>query len=249
MPFTFSHPSILIPLFYLPKKWISVTGLVIGSMIPDFEYFLRMQIKSKYSHSIYGVFWFDLTLSILLAFIFHNIVKNQLIDNLPKSLYLRLASFKNFDWNKYFRKNWYIVIISILIGIFSHIFWDSFTHYNGYFVQRNPSLVNSLTIFQLDIPIFKIIQHASTILGGILIIYLGIKLPKKSVEYKKPNINYWLVFTLISLLIISIRIIFGLNPKQYGNLIVTAISSGLISLIITPLIIRKNKNINHQINI
>ncbi|WP_113654854.1 DUF4184 family protein, partial [Pedobacter namyangjuensis] len=30
MPFTFSHPAIVLPLTYLPKKWFSLTGLVIG---------------------------------------------------------------------------------------------------------------------------------------------------------------------------------------------------------------------------
>lgn len=53
MPFTFSHPSIVLPLTYLPKKWISLTGIVIGSLTPDFEYFLRMKIQSTYSHTIH----------------------------------------------------------------------------------------------------------------------------------------------------------------------------------------------------
>ncbi|WP_262496247.1 DUF4184 family protein [Flavobacterium piscis] len=39
MPFTFSHPAIILPLKYLPKNWISLTGLIIGSLTPDFEYF------------------------------------------------------------------------------------------------------------------------------------------------------------------------------------------------------------------
>lgn len=41
MPFTFSHPAIILPLSYLPKKWFSLTGLIIGSLIPDFEYLLE----------------------------------------------------------------------------------------------------------------------------------------------------------------------------------------------------------------
>ena len=54
MPFTFSHPAIVLPLKYLPKKWFSFTGLIIGSMTPDFEYFLRMKVKSDYSHTLNG---------------------------------------------------------------------------------------------------------------------------------------------------------------------------------------------------
>lgn len=47
MSFTFSHPAIVSPLNYFPNKWFSLTGLVIGSLTPDFEYFLRMRIKSN----------------------------------------------------------------------------------------------------------------------------------------------------------------------------------------------------------
>ena len=135
MPFTFSHPAIVLPMTFLNRKWFSLTGLVIGSMAPDFEYFLRMKTSSNYSHTIAGIFWFDLPLVIILSFIFHNIVRNCLFDNLPVPLRLRVSTFKQFDWNKYFQKNWLIVIISILIGPFSLIFWDGFTHQHAYFVE------------------------------------------------------------------------------------------------------------------
>ena len=39
---------------------------------------------------------------------------------------------------------------------------------------------------------------------------------------------------------ISIRILSGFEIKQYGNVIVTAISAGIISLILTPLKIRND---------
>jgi len=105
MPFTFSHPAIILPLTFLPRQWFSLTGLVIGSLAPDFEYFIRMRIQSDYSHTISGLFWFDLPLGIILAFIFHNIVRDSFFDNLPTILKSRLAKFKSFEWNEYFKKN------------------------------------------------------------------------------------------------------------------------------------------------
>jgi hypothetical protein len=77
MPFTFSHPAILIPLRVLPKNLFSITGLVIGSLIPDFEYFLRLKLKSDHSHTLSGIFWFDLPVSLFFCFIFHLIVRKQ----------------------------------------------------------------------------------------------------------------------------------------------------------------------------
>ncbi len=149
MPFTFSHPAIILPFALFPKDKISMTGLVIGSLSPDFEYFIRMKIQSDYSHNLVGLFLFDLPMSILLAFIFHNIVRNTLYENLPKFIKSKLIRFMQFNWNQYFIKNYFAVIISILIGAVSHIFWDSFTHFEGYFVNTISAIMIALTLAPL----------------------------------------------------------------------------------------------------
>ena len=241
MPFTFSHPAIVLPLTCLSRKWFSLTGLVIGSLTPDFEYFLRIQMKSIYSHTIDGLFWFDLPLGLLLAFIFHNVVRNSLFDNLPTFLRSRFCEFKQFDWNKYFKKNWFIVMISVLIGASSHIFWDSFTHEQGLFVQTIPALTDTINILGRQILITKILQHSSTIIGALFIVSVIYRLPKNNTPPKKINIKYWMIFLCLVLIIIAIKLLTGLDIKQYGNLIVTGISAILISLTLTSLLTIKTK--------
>ena len=242
MPFTFSHPAIVLPLTFLPRQWFSLTGLVIGSLTPDFEYFLRMKVQSNYSHTLSGVFWFDLPLGILLAFIFHDIVRNKLFDSLPKILSSRFFAFKDFDWNKYFQKNWFVVIVSIIIGTLSHIFWDSFTHESGFFVQSIPSLKNKIDFLGIQLPIFKILQHGSTIIGGLVIIYAILKLPANNKIISQLNFKYWGLWTLLTLTIISLKLLSGLDFRLYGQVIVTGISAGLISLILTSWITKRNPN-------
>ena len=237
MPFTFSHPAIILPLTYLPKKWFSLTGLIIGSLTPDFEYFIRMKIKSDYSHTIEGLFWFDLPLGILLGFIFHNIVRNTLLDNLPKIIKSRFTQLMEFDWNAYFKKNWFVVIVSILIGAFSHLFWDSFTHNHGYFVENIPTLRKTINILGMEIPILKILQHSSTLIGGFIILLSIYKLPKVEVKTNTINLTYWKILIGLTFLIIVLRFINGLEIREYGNVIVTGISAGLIGLILTPKLI------------
>lgn len=244
MPFTFSHPAIILPLTYLPKHWFSLTGLVIGSLTPDFEYFLRMRIKSNFSHTIDGLFWFDLPLGLLLAFIFHNIVRDSLFDNLPLGLKSKFLSFRKFDWNEHFKKNWLVVLISIFIGAVSHIFWDSFTHDHGYFVQTIPNLTNTVDILNLEIPILKILQHSSTLIGGLIIFFAVYKLPSNKTEKENINLKYWAIVFGLTFTIITLRILSGLEIKQYGNIIVTAISAVLISLTITPWLIKEKINNN-----
>jgi len=239
MPFTFSHPAIVLPLTVLPRQWFSLTGLVIGSLTPDFEYFLRMRIQSNYSHTISGLFWFDLPLGLLLAFIFHKIVRDSLFDNLPRILKSRLLTFKQFDWIEYFERKWFIVTISILIGAASHIFWDSFTHDHGYFALTIPALTNTVDLFGRQIPNFKILQHLSTLVGGLTIVFTLFKLPQDKNINGQFSPKYWSILAGLTLTIIAFRLLGGLDYRLYGHLIVTSISAGLISLTLTPMLTRK----------
>src|SRR5687768_12786443 len=111
MPFTFSHPALILPLANLPKRWASLTGLVIGSLAPDFEYFLRMKVYSVHSHTLPGVFYFNLPLAIILAFAFHLIVRTQLIENAPLSIKGRLDQYRRFNWINHFKRYPLTVII------------------------------------------------------------------------------------------------------------------------------------------
>lgn len=191
---------------------------------------------------IEGLLWFDLPLGILLAFIFHNVVRNGLFFNLPTFLQSRFSKFTHFNWNEYFKKNWIVVMISIFIGAFSHLFWDSFTHDDGYFVSKISVLQNSVEIFNAQIPILKILQHSSTLIGAFIIAFTIYKLPTEEIEQIKINMKYWSILTIMTFSIIAIRLLSGLEIKQYGNVIVTMISAILISLIITPIITSENKN-------
>ncbi len=238
MPFTFSHPAIILPLAYLPKRWFSLTGLIIGSLMPDFEYFLRMKIRSDFSHTFEGVFLFDLPLGIVTAFVFHNIVRNNLFDNLPYILKSRVVIFKNFNWNTYFKKNWLVVIFSVIIGTFSHILWDSFTHDTGYFVQKFEVLNQSVELFDKQIPILKILQHLSTFIGAFIIGFSLYKLPTHAADSKSINLNYWLTF--FGLIVVFAFIFLTVKSAQYaiGNLIVSIISLSMLALILTSLVIK-----------
>jgi hypothetical protein len=233
MPFTFSHPAAILPLAFLPKRWISMTGLVAGSLAPDFEYFLRMKVYSTYSHTWAGLFWFDLPLALLLAFLFHLVVRNSLIDSSPGFLFKRLHIFKNFHWTKYFKANLLVVIVSILLGITTHLLWDGFTHKDGQFVMAIEGLRKTFVIGGYTIPGYKLVQHISSLVGGVLVIYALLKFPEiKPFETQKPGFRFWFLVSSITLLVIAIRLLSGLDYNEYGSVFVTAIAGGLIGLIL-----------------
>lgn len=241
MPFTFSHPAIILP-FVFNKKYFSVSGLIIGSMIPDFEYFIRMRVSAEYGHSLFGVFWFDLPLSIFFLFLFHNIIKNDLIDNLPKFFNVRFNKYKNLNWNRYLKKNWIKVCSSIIVGTLSHLLWDGFTHYNGYFVESIPYLKDNIKVLITTIPIYNFLQHLSTIFGGLVILLFINKMPKNNFKHSNSiKIYYWGLTVFLTTVIVILRFKDGVNFKYYGNIIVSLISAFLLSVTLTPIVLRSIK--------
>ncbi|MBW4891852.1 DUF4184 family protein [Mucilaginibacter sp. HMF5004] len=232
MPLTFSHPAIVLPLNYLPKRWISLTGLIIGSVAPDFEYFGRMKVSSIYSHTWPGIFWFDLPIALILTFVYHDIVRRPFINNLPRILKSRFDLYNNFNWNKHFIQSFPVIIISIVIGTTSHLFWDSFTHITGYFVIKWNMTV-PVNLFGIQIPLYKVIQHTSTLIGGVVILMSLYRMPVQNIANTKKIGLYWLSVLGITLLVIVLRIAFGLNIHQYWNILVTAISGMIVAFVLT----------------
>src|SRR5688572_28164127 len=136
MPFTPAHPAIILP--FIRSRYFSATGLIAGSMSPDFEYFFKMSVSSMHSHTVAGLFYFDLPVTILISLVFHLVVKKNLIYNLPLFLQKKIQALLEIDFIKYLREHAWIFVISALLGAASHILWDSFTHNNSFFVRTLP---------------------------------------------------------------------------------------------------------------
>jgi hypothetical protein len=235
MPFTFSHPAIILP--FIRNKKLSATGLIIGSMCPDFEYFIRMKVQSNISHTFLGLLLFNLPLGFLVALLFHETIKRNLIENLPPFFQNKLTTLKNMKWIGYLKANLFYVLISILIGALSHIFWDAFTHESGYFVQKTPIL----SYKRSNIPFYKILQHLSSLIGLLFIVYYIHKLPIKKSITSKPNWKYWVLVLVLTFAFISIRWTFGLSFNQIGNIAVSLISSTILALTFANLYFRSKK--------
>ncbi|MCC9137805.1 DUF4184 family protein [Pontibacter silvestris] len=242
MPFTFSHPAIVLPGYYFPKKWRSLTGLIVGSVTPDFEMFLRMEAKNAFSHSWHSIFWFNLPLAIVLAFLFHLAVRNPLIDHLPAFLRQRLLPFKSFDWSGYFKRHYGIIVLSIIVGAASHIFWDSFTHAYGIFIRWFPALAQKVSVGNFTMPLFSFLQFAFSALGALIILYAILKLPRqKDFQQNINGFKYWSWVAVITISLTALRLASGLDVSYYPNIIVVIISAGLLGLMISPLLLN-NQN-------
>jgi hypothetical protein len=157
---------------------------------------------------------------------------------MPKFLNRRLLVFKDFNWTRHFKENTSVVIVSVLFGVATHIVWDNFTHEHGQFVQRIDGLQNVFTIAGQSIPTYKLLQHTSTVIGGSIIIYALLLLPVDK-GYKGENsiFRFWFLVSVITLATVTVRLLTGLDYMQYGNVIVTIITGGLLGLVLTPKLI------------
>ncbi|HYH15674.1 MAG TPA: DUF4184 family protein, partial [Flavisolibacter sp.] len=149
MPFTFSHPAFILPFITKQRKWLSVTGLVVGSIVPDFEYFLRMEKGYPYfSHSASSLFYFNLPFGVLLCFLFHGVVRDPLVQNLPNFLRKRFIGVKRMNWMPYFKKHWIQICLSILLGALTHIGWDRFLHVSSDFLYEQQERLSGFVNWQ-----------------------------------------------------------------------------------------------------
>lgn len=239
MPFTFAHPAIVIPLKYPSKPKFFITSLIMGSMIPDFEYFIRMKIESIYSHTWLGLFWFDLPVGLLTIFIYQKLIKNVLITHLPATLNRRFSKFIGVNKNYSSLKNILATVICIIIGSVSHLLWDGFTHPTGYFVKTISALSNMISIGNYHVYLYKLLQHVSTLIGILTILFAVWRLPQGKQTKVDQIIDYWLRTGIVIMIILIARLFTGLNYHQYGNMIVTIISGGLLGLIISSAVERR----------
>ena len=219
MPFTFSHPAAVLPLAFIKKKWVSVTALVIGSMIPDFEYFFNLEQDSIYSHTWGGMFWFDLPLALLVVYLFNYLIKNDLIQHLPEFLNKRFSKFESSTRNLNDRKEFVVVVFSLLIGITSHIIWDKLTHKTVRLIDEQEH--------------YTVFWEANSLVGASVIAAVVLNMRRGRKTQKNNILFYWLLISTITASFIYVRFLATTEIRDLG---VSAISGFFTGLIVTSII-------------
>lgn len=237
MPFTLAHPAIIIPFYRLFKERLSLTGLVIGSMVPDVEYCINTVTRSVISHTERGIWMFDLPVAIFLTFCYHGFVKQTLTNNLPAWIRYRLAPYANQNWFHYFRKNFLNYFFCLLAGIVLHLLWDSVSHNTGYFVRSSAFLQEN---FIGTLTVSRLIWHISTAAGLYIVIrfFLSFPVSKVDTESNKPDKNFWpLVFLVASVLTIIHWLPF-VRPQEPRFILVAFSGAMMVGVIVVSFILR-----------
>lgn len=231
MPFTIAHPAIVIPLRN-SRLNLSLTGLVIGSMTPDLEFFFQMREVENIGHHWHGILLFDVPVAILFSFLFHNVLRNKLLDNLPEIIRKRFSRLRCFNWNAYFLEYKWKVFLSFLIGIGSHIFLDSFTHEGGFMVGSIPVLSSTVILLGTTMPFYLLLQIVLSLLGMVLVSFQVGRTQVSSLSgFGEKNRAYWYVFILLFLTIMSVRLTFWAEYNSFGGIAIATMGSIIYSWI------------------
>ncbi|MEK5231375.1 DUF4184 family protein [Lysinibacillus sp. FSL K6-0232] len=238
MPLTFAHPAAVLP-FSRKSKYIHFSALVLGSMAPDFEYFVRGRPIAEIGHSLTGFFMFNLPLIMLFYIIYRVCISQSLMQHLPR--WLQDITYQPLTKSKLI--NVIIFSYSALLGMLTHVVWDSFTHQHGFMVTKLTILSQTIQIGGFQIPIYKLLQHGSTLLGIALIIGYVYKRAAHSSKsslptiYPKQKYLFWMAVFGVTFSFICLWYAIAWQPlHSYGILVVRTVDAFFCSLLTISLL-------------
>ena len=238
MPFTFAHPALIIPLLHARSRyrWISATGLIAGSIAPDFEKFFRLQLSSVHSHTVGSIFYFSFPVALGLAFLFHRFIRRPLLDHLPAALYRRLQKYRHADWPGYCRRHPWGVLGSTGLGAALHLLWDGFTHQHTFITDVLPGLASPLRVGGLTVPFFQVVGLLSSTAGllvvGAEVWRLPVQ-PVRSVPTSAAVGRFWGIVAVVAFLL-SVEWMLAVRPGFVDGGI-AVISATLVGLVVASL--------------
>ncbi len=169
MPFTFAHPIAAAPIWIGSNRRLNLPSLIVGSMIPDLNYFLSLQPTKAIGHTFLGIFIPGVPESIGLLLVIRYIMIRPCLALLPRRLARHFPSpSSSFSPKSLDGIN---VVISILLGAISHLIWDYLVHQTSSLAARSQFIQPYFS----DPVIYQLFQYGSSIFG---LVALGIWLLK-----------------------------------------------------------------------
>lgn len=167
MPYTLVHPVAALPIYAATQHRLRLAALAIGAMMPDFQYFLVMNTQGRFMHTPLGWFVACLPVGWLTLILWDRYGWAGLAALLPREWRNDLPSPPRYQ----------VVGISlaILAGVVSHVVWDGFTHASGMVVTQFPDMYNQVQIGYKTWPVYKWLQHGSTLAGGAFLCFLAVR--------------------------------------------------------------------------
>ena len=177
MPFTLAHPAAVLPLRGV--RHLRIAPLIVGAMVPDLPYYLPGGIAHyvPVTHAFVHSFTVDLALgyALLGSLVVLQRPLTALLSVRARAMCLRaLLPFRR-------PSEWAYAAPAILVGVWTHLLWDSFTHADGWMVRRVAALTAPLVVGPYNGTVFHALQYLSSVAGlCVLVLWYG-RLPTPAV--------------------------------------------------------------------
>jgi len=173
MPFTLAHPAAVLPL--RGRRYLATAPLIIGALAPDLPYYMPGAL-ARYlpeTHNVAGAFTSCLALGLLLlAAIF--VLRRPLTALLaPRARFLCLRALAGLRRPS----AWLLAVPALLVGTWTHLLWDSFTHSDGWAVRRIAALSAPVTIGPYTAQVCHVLQYLSSVFGLVVLAIWYLRLP------------------------------------------------------------------------
>jgi hypothetical protein len=209
VPFTLAHAAAAVP---FRRTRLVPSALVVGTFAPDFEYFLTLGPQTGFGHTLLGVLVFTIPLALVVLWLFHRFVKVPLASALPASIEMRLIPYLGrFPFSGPSR--FALIVISVVLGIATHLAWDSLTHSNMWLYQhwsflRGSSYVPVVGALQTT----TLLQHVSTIVGlGVLMLWSWRWYQRAPVSDRPPARRHSTKWKIAAVTLVCVAVIAGLS--------------------------------------
>lgn len=162
MPFTLSHPAAILPLRRL--KPLRTLPLVLGAMSPDFSHYLPTSVRTWFpdTHNLAASWRVCLPLCLVIIACCYLLRAPLTALMTPRARWLCLHAIEPFGKHPL---EWLLAPLSILLGAWSHLLWDSFTHGNGWMVRHYAALHAQFTIGSYVTTVNRVLQYLSSVAG------------------------------------------------------------------------------------
>ena len=167
MPLTFAHPLAVVP---FRRTRLVFPALVVGSMVPDLPHFMPFIWSYETSHSILGSLLCSVTAGMLILGIWETLLFPALDSTVPDRL-------RRWPPPRRRPESWWLrAIPSLVVGAWTHLLWDVFTHPGTVVTTSAPFVHQSF----LSIPFLAWMQILHSIAGLLIIAWLVVRWWRRS---------------------------------------------------------------------
>lgn len=164
MPFTISHAAAALPVHALGKSRLPLAALMVGSMAPDFAFFVPWGVSRHDTHTLAGLFTLCLPLGLLVWLYYVRLLERPTLAFLPDAWRTRVRPSGELNL-----RNVLLAAVAVLAGSMTHLAWDAFTHSTP-LADTLPALRDNLLGTQgAYLPVYFVLQVLSSVFGLVVL--------------------------------------------------------------------------------